>query len=54
MTISVKIKPNQSEAFESICPLDRVIEADDNYMCCLADIQLLITEDMVEEQLWPL
>lgn len=49
MIRSVKLKPDQPAELESILPIDRVIEIDEAGRCSLADSQLIITEDQIEE-----
>ena len=46
---SVLVKPDQSPELEAILPIDRVVEIDEEGRCSLADSQLIITEDQIEE-----
>ena len=49
MMKSVLVKPDQSPELEAILPIDRVVEIDEEGRCSLADSQLIITEDQIEE-----
>ena len=49
MIKSVKLKPDQPVELESILPIDRVVEIDEEGRCSLADSQFVITDDLILE-----